>query len=242
MLVHAQTHAEELCVVLIFPTVAQQKDFKSATMVGAQLAHELSEIAGLLDPTSGTITIGPQDVTRLPLSERAHLGLGYLPQERSVFRKLSARDNVAAMLETRGVEGHELRWRTSKLLAELALTEVADTRADQLSGGEQRRLEVARSLATNPRFLLFDEPFAGIDPLTIESLHAIFIGLRNAGVGILITDHNVRETLSLCDRAYVLSGGRVLAEGNASSLVANEAVRQRFLGDSFELVDAPAPS
>jgi lipopolysaccharide export system ATP-binding protein len=194
-------------------------------------------IAGLISPTSGTITIGEHDVTHLSLDKRSHFGLGYLPQERSVFTKLSARDNIAAILETHGLRGDELRGRTTSLLAAFGLSHVEETLAMQLSGGEQRRLEVARSLAAEPRFLLFDEPFAGIDPLTIESLHATLDQLRAAGVGILITDHNVRETLSLCDRAYVLFNGRVLAEGSPSTLAENAAVRQHFLGDTFELVD-----
>jgi lipopolysaccharide export system ATP-binding protein len=130
-----------------------------------------------------------------------------------------------------------VRQRANELLAEFGLAHVGKTRAVQLSGGEQRRLEVARSLATDPHFLLFDEPFAGIDPLTIESLHVILARLRSSGVGILITDHNVRETLALCDRAYVLFSGRVLAEGSPSTLVTSEAVRHHFLGDSFELIE-----
>jgi lipopolysaccharide export system ATP-binding protein len=204
---------------------------------GAGKTVTLSMIAGLLMPTSGTVTIGSRDVTHLPLNERVHLGLGYLPQERSVFRKLSAADNVAAILETQGLRRHAVRQRANELLAEFGLAHVGKTRAVQLSGGEQRRLEVARSLATDPHFRLFDEPFAGIDPLTIESLHVILARLRSSGVGILITDHNVRETLALCDRAYVLFSGRVLAEGSPSTLVTSEAVRHHFLGDSFELIE-----
>jgi lipopolysaccharide export system ATP-binding protein len=204
---------------------------------GAGKTVTLSMIAGLIAPTSGTVTIGSRDVTHLPLNERVHLGLGYLPQERSVFRKLSAVDNVAAILETQSLPRSAVRQRADALLAEFGLAQVGKTRAMQLSGGEQRRLEVARSLATDPHFLLFDEPFAGIDPLTIESLHAILARLRSSGVGILITDHNVRETLALCDRAYVLVSGRVLAEGSPSALVASEVVRHHFLGDSFELIE-----
>ncbi len=204
---------------------------------GAGKTVTLSMIAGLISPTSGTITIGEHDVTHLSLDERSHFGLGYLPQERSVFTKLSARDNVAAILEAHGARGGDLRHRTTLLLAKFGLAHVADTLAMRLSGGEQRRLEVARSLAAEPHFLLFDEPFAGIDPLTIESLHETLDGLRAAGVGVLVTDHNVRETLSLCDRAYVLFAGRVLAEGPPSALIENDAVRSRFLGDTFEFVD-----
>jgi len=200
---------------------------------GAGKTVTLSMIAGLVHPTSGSVSIDTNDVTKLPLHERAHLGLGLLTQERSVFTKLSAEDNVALILEARGLPAYEVRWRAERLLAQFGLMHVAHTRAVQLSGGEQRRLEVARSLATDPRYLLFDEPFAGIDPLTIESLHTIMVGLRASGVGILITDHNVHETLTLCDRAYVMFGGRVLAQGQPSQLVANVDVRHRFLGDSF---------
>ena len=200
---------------------------------GAGKTVTLSMIAGLVHPTSGSVSIDTKDVTKLPLHERAHLGLGLLTQERSVFTKLSAEDNVALILEARGLPAYEIRWRAERLLAQFGLMHVAHTRAVQLSGGEQRRLEVARSLAAEPRYLLFDEPFAGIDPLTIESLHTIMVGLRASGVGILITDHNVHETLTLCDRAYVMFGGRVLAQGQPSQLVANVDVRHRFLGDSF---------
>ena len=200
---------------------------------GAGKTVTLSMIAGLVHPTSGSVSIDAKDVTKLPLHERAHLGLGLLTQERSVFTKLSAEDNVALILEARGLPAYEIRWRAERLLAQFGLMHVAHTRAVQLSGGEQRRLEVARSLATDPRYLLFDEPFAGIDPLTIESLHTIMVGLRASGVGILITDHNVHETLALCDRAYVMFGGHVLAQGQPSQLVANVDVRHRFLGDSF---------
>jgi lipopolysaccharide export system ATP-binding protein len=152
-----------------------------------------------------------------------------------VFTGLSARDNIAAILEARGTRRSASRRRAVELLEQFALTHVADTPAARLSGGEQRRLEVARSLASDPRFLLFDEPFAGIDPLTIESLHHILVDLRGSGVGVLMTDHNVQETLILCDRSYVVLDGRVLAQGSTAELSENEQVRQHFLGGSFEL-------
>ena len=207
---------------------------------GAGKTVTLSMVVGLIKPTSGRVSIGDADVTHRPLYERARLGLGYLPQERSIFTKLSARDNILAILETRPMRRRAARARAEELLAQFGLEHVADSLAVQLSGGEQRRLEIARSLASEPRFLLFDEPFAGIDPLTVESLHHALVALRSQGVGLLLTDHNVRETLSLCDRIYVLFGGRVLAEGTAASLVANEDVRRHFLGESFEL-DAALP-
>lgn len=205
---------------------------------GAGKTVTLSMVVGLLTPTSGRVYIGDTDVTEMPLYERARLGLGFLPQERSIFTKLSARDNILAILETRHLGRKAANRRADELLARFGLEHVADSRAVQLSGGEQRRLEVARSLATEPAFLLFDEPFAGIDPLTVESLHRILLDLRGLGVGLLLTDHNVRETFSLCDRIYVLFDGRVLAEGTAATLVANEAVRRHFLGEGFELETA----
>jgi lipopolysaccharide export system ATP-binding protein len=203
---------------------------------GAGKTVTLSMIAGLLEPTTGRVTIGESEVTHLPLYRRAQLGLGYLPQDRSIFRKLTARDNILAILQTRRLSRRDARRRADELLAQFGLSHVAKSLAARLSGGEQRRLEVARSLATDPTFLLFDEPFAGIDPLTIESLHTILVQLRGAGVGILITDHNVRETLSLCDRAYILFRGQVLAQGTSAELIAHPDVRRHFLGDSFELV------
>jgi lipopolysaccharide export system ATP-binding protein len=202
---------------------------------GAGKTVTLSMIAGLLTPTDGRVWIGNTDVTHRALHERARLGLGYLPQERSIFTKLSARDNILAILETKNLSRRAARERAEQLLAQFGLAHVAGSLAVQLSGGEQRRLEIARSLASEPHFLLFDEPFAGIDPLTVESLHRALVALRTQGVGLLITDHNVRETLSLCDRTYVLFGGRVLAEGSAATLVANEEVRRHFLGESFGL-------
>ncbi|MGE5731684.1 MAG: LPS export ABC transporter ATP-binding protein [Gemmatimonas sp.] len=203
---------------------------------GAGKTVTLSMIVGMFEPTSGRVLIDGIDVTGLPLYKRARLGLGYLPQERSIFTKLTAEDNVAAILEAHGMASRPAHRRADELLSQFGLSHVARTRAERLSGGEQRRLEVARSLAIEPRFLLFDEPFAGIDPLTIESLHAILVGLRASRVGILLTDHNVRETLTLCDRAYVLFDGRVLAQGSPAELVVNDEVREHFLGESFELV------
>ncbi len=203
---------------------------------GAGKTVTLSMIVGLIKPTSGHVWIGDAEVTHRALYERARLGLGYLPQERSIFTKLSARDNILAILETRPIRRRAARARAEELLAQFGLQQVAQSLAVELSGGEQRRLEIARSLASEPHFLLFDEPFAGIDPLTVESLHQALVALRAQGVGMLLTDHNVRETLGLCDRTYVLFDGHVLAEGSAATLVANEEVRRHFLGESFEFV------
>jgi lipopolysaccharide export system ATP-binding protein len=212
---------------------------------GAGKTVTLSMIAGLLNVTSGHVRIDGEDVTELPLHLRARRGLGYLPQERSIFTKMTVEQNISALLETRGYGRRETRTRARELLDEFGLGPLARSRAIQLSGGEQRRLEVARSLASDPRYLLFDEPFAGIDPLTIESLHLVLVRLRERGVGVLITDHNVRETLALCDRTYVLYDGVVLAEGRTPELVVNPDVRRRFLGESFDdigLVSDPALS
>ncbi|MEO8580061.1 MAG: LPS export ABC transporter ATP-binding protein [Gemmatimonadales bacterium] len=209
---------------------------------GAGKTVTLSMMVGMLRPTSGHVFIDGVEITHLPLHKRARLGLAYLPQNRSVFTKLSAEDNIAAILEARGMPKREMRARTVSLLESFGLSHVAKTKAARLSGGEQRRLEVARSLAIEPHFLLFDEPFAGIDPLTIESLRSILLRLRATGAGILITDHNVRATLTLCDRAVVLFNGRVLAEGTPAELVANDAVRRHFLGDVLAVEDVGGES
>lgn len=207
---------------------------------GAGKTVTFGMIGGLLVPDEGTVLLNGEDVTRLPMHLRARRGIAYLPQERSVFRHMTARENIMAILEINGVAKRDVPRRARELIHQFGLVSVADSRADRLSGGEQRRLEVARSVATHPKFLLSDEPFAGVDPLTIEMLRGLFVRLRDAGLGILLTDHNVRETLDLCDRAYVLFDGTVLAQGTAAELVANEEVRAHFLGDTFTL-QGPAP-
>lgn len=189
-------------------------------------------ISGLLRPDRGAVLLDGADVTDLAMHERARLGLTYLPQERSVFRHLTAWQNIVAVLEVNGLSRREARQRADALLDEFGLLALRETRADHLSGGEQRRLEVARSVATQPRFMLSDEPFAGIDPLTIEMLHGLFERLRERGLGLLLTDHNVQETLSLCDRAYVLFDGCVLAHGTPAELRTNPDVRRHFLGET----------
>ena len=199
-----------------------------------------SLISGLVRPDRGMVSLNGEDITDMPMHRRARRGLAYLPQERSVFRNLTVLDNVAAVIEYTGVSRRKARDAARTLLHRFGLARLADTDARRLSGGEQRRLEVARSMATRPRFLLSDEPFAGIDPLTIEMLCRLFLELKHAGLGILLTDHNVRETLTLCDRAYVLRDGHVLAQGTPAELAAHADVRRYFLGDTFRLPEAPA--
>ena len=207
---------------------------------GAGKTVTFGMIAGLIVPTSGSVLIDGEDVTALAMFKRARHGLTYLPQERSVFRHLSAADNIAGVLELNGWSRRDSRNRATALLARFGLARLASTEALRLSGGEQRRLEVARAVATNPRFLLSDEPFTGIDPLTIEMLHGLFAQLREEGMGILLTDHNVRETLALCDRAYVLFDGRVLAHGTPAELAENPLVRQNYLGEDWSAVSLQA--
>lgn len=196
-------------------------------------------ISGMIQPTAGSVLIDGTDVTRMTMVQRARRGLTYLPQERSVFHRLSAMDNIAGVLEMHDYTRRDARHRATSLLARFGLARLAGTDAGRLSGGEQRRLEVARAVAMNPRYLLSDEPFAGIDPLTIEMLHELFVELRGEGIGILLTDHNVREALSLCDRAYVLDDGKMLAHGTPGELSTNDAVRVHFLGESWKADDRP---
>jgi lipopolysaccharide export system ATP-binding protein len=188
-------------------------------------------VAGLLRPHEGTVLIDDDDITRLPMHQRARRGIAYLQQERSVFHGLSAQDNIAAMLEVRGIDRDDARFRARKMLTEFGLQDVADVVARRLSGGEQRRLEVVRCLANEPRFVLLDEPFAGLDPIGIEAVHRVLLDLRRRGIGVLLTDHNVNEALALCDRAYVLVAGRIIAEGTAAMIRESPEVRRRFLGE-----------
>jgi lipopolysaccharide export system ATP-binding protein len=198
---------------------------------GAGKTVTFSILVGLLEPHGGRVVLDDVDITRLAMHKRARRGVVYLPQERSLLHGLTAEDNVAGVLEWRGVDRTQARRRAKEILGQLGIRHLAPMPAAQLSGGEQRRVEVARSLA-------LDEPFAGVDPLVVESLHRILLDLRSRGIGILITDHNVREALSLCDRAYVLFDGRVLAEGTSNELVASEDVRLHFLGETFAATPA----
>ena len=189
-----------------------------------------------LEPTEhGSIFLGGRDVTSLPMYLRARLGIGYLPQEPSIFRKLTAEQNILAVLETRKINRHERVDRLEELLAEFGVSHVRRVRGDSLSGGERRRVEIARCLASDPKFILLDEPFAGIDPLAIDDIREIILYLRNRGIGILITDHNVRETLGITDRAYIMAEGRILKSGGPKELVEDPEVRHHYLGERFSL-------
>ena len=189
-----------------------------------------------LEPTEhGRITLNGDDVTKLPMYLRARLGVGYLPQEPSIFRKLTAEQNILAVLETRKISRRERFERLEELLEEFGVTHVRRVRGDSLSGGERRRVEIARCLATEPRFILLDEPFAGIDPLAIDDIRDIILYLKRNGIGILITDHNVRETLGITDRTYIMAEGRILKSGLPAELVEDPEVRRSYLGERFTL-------
>ena len=192
-------------------------------------------LAGLMACDRGRIELDGRDVTGLPMSRRARLGIGYLPQEPSVFRRLSVADNIRGVLEQRPLTRAEREARLERLLAEFSIAPLRDSRGYALSGGERRRVEIARALAGEPAFLLLDEPFAGIDPLHVADIKAIIGRLRARGLGVIITDHNVRETLSVCDRAYILSDGRVIAEGAPAAILADPQVRATYLGEDFRL-------
>jgi len=192
-------------------------------------------IVGLLKPTAGTIRLGDVDMTRMPMYRRARLGVGYLPQEPSVFRKLSVKQNIQAILETIPMSKGERSARLDELLAELDMTRLSDRKAWNLSGGERRRLEITRALATRPRFLLLDEPFVGIDPIAVAEIQDIVARLKARGLGMLITDHNVRETLRITDRASIMYQGRILVEGSAQFLATHPEARKFYLGERFAL-------
>jgi lipopolysaccharide export system ATP-binding protein len=192
-------------------------------------------IVGLVPCDAGRIYLGETDITLLPMHRRAQLGLGYLPQEASVFRKLSVQDNVMAILETRDMERAAREQRLEQLLEELRIGHVRKTMGQALSGGERRRVEIARALAAEPRFMLLDEPFAGVDPLSVLDIQRIIRELTHRGIGVLITDHNVRETLGVCARAYIVNQGTVIASGSAEEVLANPQVREVYLGQSFRL-------
>jgi len=192
-------------------------------------------LTGLENAEKGNIFLNNQDVTNLPIYLRARLGLGYLPQEPSIFRKMSAEQNILAVLETMRFSRRDRFARLDELLEEFGVTHVRKTRGDTLSGGERRRVEIARCLATEPKFILLDEPFAGIDPIAIDDIRDIILYLKNQGIGILITDHNVRETLGITDRAYIMAEGKILRTGSPLELVEDPEVRRLYLGERFSL-------
>src|SRR5690606_13654716 len=192
-------------------------------------------IVGLVKPNSGKIYLDDRDITKEPMYKRAQLGVGYLPQEASVFRKLSVEDNIKAVLEMSKIPKSEHQKILEGLLDEFGLQRIRKSRGDLLSGGERRRTEIARALAVNPNFILLDEPFAGVDPIAVEDIQSIVAQLKKRNIGILITDHNVQETLSITDRAYLLFEGSILKSGSAEDLANDEQVRRVYLGQNFEL-------
>ena len=231
-----------------------RKSFKSRAVVdGVSLEVASGEVVGLLGPNgagkttcfymivglvpadAGRIRLDGRELTPLPIHRRARLGISYLPQENSVFRKLSVEENVQAVLELQGLPPAQVQARLTELLAELNISHLRTHTALSLSGGERRRLEIARALGTKPAFILLDEPFAGIDPLAVRDIQRIIEYLKARGIGVLITDHNVRETLGICDRAYIINEGAVLASGRPDEIVGNDNVRRVYLGESFRM-------
>src|SRR5215813_8614267 len=192
-------------------------------------------IVGLERPDSGSVRLGDREVTRLPMYLRARLGLGYLPQEPSIFRKMTTAQNLLAVLETMGLRRRERLSRLEQLLEEFGIAHVRNTRGDALSGGERRRTEIARALATEPQYILLDEPFAGIDPKAVDDIQNVILYLRNRGIGILVTDHNVRETLGVTDRAYIMAEGKIFRSGHPRELTEDSEVRRLYLGEKFRM-------
>lgn len=231
-----------------------RKSYKNRTVVhDVSLEVGSGEVVGLLGPNGagkttcfymmvglvvaddGAIQLDEHQLTHLPIHKRARLGLSYLPQEPSIFRKLSVADNVRAVLQLKGYDQQELEEHLNNLLEDLHVGHLRDASAMSLSGGERRRVEIARALAMNPRFILLDEPFAGVDPLAVLDIQKLIRFLKERHIGVLITDHNVRETLGICDRAYIINEGRVLASGNPDDIIHNDTVRKVYLGENFKL-------
>ena len=234
--------------------VGLKKKYGSRTVVhDASLSVKSSEVVGLLGPNGagkttsfymivgliaadgGEIFIDDQNITHFPIHRRARLGLGYLPQEASIFRRLTVTQNIRAVLELQGLTEDDMQNRLEKLLEDLHITHIRNNPATSLSGGERRRVEIARALATDPRFILLDEPFAGVDPIAVLDIQKIIRFLKERNIGVLITDHNVRETLGICDRAYIINAGSVMAEGKPDEIIYNEGVRKVYLGEHFKL-------
>lgn len=203
---------------------------------GAGKTTSFHMVVGLIPCDNGSIFLDGQEISYLPMDRRARLGVGYLPQESSIFRKLSVEDNIMAILETRAdISADDAKRQLEELLQEFHISHLRGSLGMRLSGGERRRVEIARALAVNPKFLLLDEPFAGIDPISIADIQRIISYLSDRGLGILITDHNVRETLGSCDRAYIVNDGRIIAEGTPDQILANEHVRDIYLGNQFRM-------
>jgi lipopolysaccharide export system ATP-binding protein len=193
-------------------------------------------IIGIIRADRGTITINGKDITPLSMHQRARRGLGYLPQEASIFRKLTVGENIMAILETRSdLTKKQRRARQDELLAEFSVEHLRDSQGQALSGGERRRVEIARALATEPEFILLDEPFAGVDPISVNDIKQIINHLRDRGIGVLITDHNVRDTLDICEKAYIVGEGHIIAAGTAQEVLAHKRVREVYLGDHFQM-------
>jgi lipopolysaccharide export system ATP-binding protein len=202
---------------------------------GAGKTTSFYMIVGLVSADGGKILIDNQDVTRMPIHRRARLGLGYLPQEASIFRRMTVAQNIQAVLELQDLSDEDVELRLEALLRDLNIQAIRNNSAISLSGGERRRVEIARALATNPRFILLDEPFAGVDPIAVLDIQKIIHFLKERNIGVLITDHNVRETLGICDRAYIINAGAVMAEGKPEEIIYNEGVRRVYLGENFRL-------
>nr|WP_276480865.1 LPS export ABC transporter ATP-binding protein [Paraflavitalea sp. H1-2-19X] len=202
---------------------------------GAGKTTTFYQVVGLIKPDEGQVFLDTTEITRLPMYKRAQLGIGYLPQEASVFRKLTVEENIMAVLEMTKLKKAQQREKLEALLDEFRLHHVRKNNGDSLSGGERRRTEIARALAVDPKFILLDEPFAGVDPIAVEDIQTVVARLKYRNIGILITDHNVNETLSICDRAYLLIDGKIFKHGTAEELAENEQVRRLYLGRNFEL-------
>ena len=202
---------------------------------GAGKTTTFYSMVGFIRPTSGAIFLDAEDITALPIHQRATRGITYLAQEPSVFKKLTVEENIRIVLEPMGLPKNEINNRIGELLAELKLEHLADNKGHALSGGERRRVEIIRALATRPRFILLDEPFAGVDPLSVADLQQIIRGLKAKGLGVLISDHNVRETLQVCDFAYIMNNGQILTSGVAEDIIQSSVARKMYLGDNFHM-------
>ncbi len=202
---------------------------------GAGKTTSFYSIAGFVRPEKGNILLENEDITRLPVHKRARKGISYLAQEPTVFRKLTVEENVRIVLESLGLSRQEIHNRTDRLMTSLKLGHLACNKGSGLSGGERRRVEIMRALSTNPRYILLDEPFAGIDPLSVADLQAIIIELKEQGLGVIISDHNVRETLTVCDYAYIVDSGQVLASGEPEEIIQSERVKEMYLGRNFRM-------